>query len=465
MGVRARSIIFWPGMTEDIERVRQRCRDCTQNAPSQPPLPASPSTPPSTPFEKVYADFFDCAGQHYLVVGDRLSGWCDVFRSPHGSPQAGSEGLITCLRNYFSRFGVPEELSSDGGPEFISKTTEDFLSRWGVHHRLSSAYNPQSNGRAEVAVKSAKRLLRSNTGSVGALDTDCFLRAMMQLRNTPDPDCNISPAQIVFGRPLRDAFAFSSRLEKFSNNNVRPVWREAWQLKEEALRQRFHHSAEARDEHSRSLPALELGDRCYIQNQTGNHPKRWHRSGTVVEVHGHDSYTLKVDGTGRVTRRNRRYLRQFRPATVDITHRKQMNREASPAPKCYPSSGQKSAVLNKPCSSGTDNKMFPLPPPFASSSPPVSTPVPAATTQSTLAPALSMTVPPSTTQCSPASPLKIPGIDVTAPAPPGAHETPEADNIPVTDSATQADTFHALSRTRRNRKPPARYEPETGKWA
>ena len=61
--------------------------------------------------------------------------------------------------------------------------------------------HPQSNGRAEVAVKSAKRLLRSNTDSSGTLDNDRFLRAMMQLRNTQHPDCNTSPAEIVFGRP------------------------------------------------------------------------------------------------------------------------------------------------------------------------------------------------------------------------------------------------------------------------
>ena len=159
MALRARATVFWPGMTEDIEHRRQSCSDCIRHAPSQPRLPSEVAVPPATPFEQTYADFFDCVGQHYLVIGDRLSGWSDVFRSPKGSPQAGSEGLICCLRNCFARFGVPEELSSDGGPEFVSKATEDFLTRWGVRHRLSSAYNPQSNGRAEVSVKATKRLL------------------------------------------------------------------------------------------------------------------------------------------------------------------------------------------------------------------------------------------------------------------------------------------------------------------
>lgn len=96
----------------------------------------------------MYADFFDCVGQHYLVIGDRLSSWSDVFQAPKGSPQAGSSSLISCLCIYFSCFGVPEELSSDGGPNFKSNATQDFRSKWVVHDRLSSAYYAQFNGRA-----------------------------------------------------------------------------------------------------------------------------------------------------------------------------------------------------------------------------------------------------------------------------------------------------------------------------
>ena len=209
---RARAIVYWPGMTKAIQDTRRACQDCNRNAPSQAAPPPLPSPPPSTPFEAIFADFFDYGGHHYLVVGDRLSGWVEVFGSPPGSHLAGASGLVRHLRTFFATFGVPEELSSDGGPEFTAGCTKDFLSHWGVRHRVSSAHFPQSNGRAEVAVKTAKRLLMSNTGPTGNLNHDGFLRAMLQLRNTPNPDCNVSPAQIVFGRPLRDALSFVNRL-------------------------------------------------------------------------------------------------------------------------------------------------------------------------------------------------------------------------------------------------------------
>ena len=71
------------------------------------------------------------------------------------------------------------ELASDGGREFTDDATCEFLRRWGVKHKLSSAYHPQANGRAEVAIKSAKRLLRSNVGPTGTLDYARFLRALL----------------------------------------------------------------------------------------------------------------------------------------------------------------------------------------------------------------------------------------------------------------------------------------------
>ena len=216
MEQRARAIVYWPGMSKDIRDTRDRCVACNRNAPAQAAPPPLPTTPPSTPFEAVFADFFTYGGRHYLVVGDRLSGWVEVLGSPAGTTLAGAAGLICHLRSFFATFGVPEELSSDGGPEFTAGCTEAFLRLWGVRHRVSSTHFPQSNGRAEVAVKTAKRLLMSHTGPTGSLNHDHFLHATLQLRNTPDPDCNISPAQIVFGRPLRDTLSFVNRLEKFS---------------------------------------------------------------------------------------------------------------------------------------------------------------------------------------------------------------------------------------------------------
>ena len=117
---RAQSLVFWPGLTSDLERARAQCRTCHRNAPSQPKLPPTAPKLPTTPFQMVFADYFDLAGKHYLIIGDRLSGWTEVVKVTPGTSSSGSKGLCEALRRVFQTFGVPEEISSDGGPEFVS---------------------------------------------------------------------------------------------------------------------------------------------------------------------------------------------------------------------------------------------------------------------------------------------------------------------------------------------------------
>ena len=45
----------------------------------------------------------------------------------------------------------------------------------------------------------------------------------------------------------------------------------------------------------------------------GPHKNKWDVSGTVVESLGFDSYHVKMDGSGQVTKRNRRFLRPILP--------------------------------------------------------------------------------------------------------------------------------------------------------
>ena len=202
---RARATVFWPGMTKDIQAVCSSCVHCNRNAPSHAAPPPMGSTPPTTPFVKIFADFFEFSGRCFLVIGERLSGWADVFGTQPNSNISGAAALIRALRTYFATFEVPEEISTDGRPEFTVFVTRSFFKTWGVQHCVSSAHFPQFNGRADVAVKVTKSLLMTNVSPNGDLDNASFLRALLQLRNTPDPQRDLSPTEIVFDHPLRDA--------------------------------------------------------------------------------------------------------------------------------------------------------------------------------------------------------------------------------------------------------------------
>lgn len=175
-----------------------------------------------------------------------------------------------------------------------------------------------------------------NVGPTGSLNNDGLLQALLQVCNTPDSDCNISPAEIVFGRPLRDTFSFVSHQAKFRNPSIRPTWREAWSLKECAMRARFTRSSDSLDLHARPLACLSLGDHVLIQNQHGQYPTKWDRSGIIVELGKNDQYLVKVDGAGRLTLRNRCFLRRYTPSSTSIGKPVQHQRVSPSTAVCEP---------------------------------------------------------------------------------------------------------------------------------
>ena len=296
----ARDRFFWPGLDGAVRLVRQQCRQCNEQAPSQSTEPPLPAPQPRVPFEQVVTDLCHLEGHLFLVYADRFSGWAEVERLSTNSFRLARQVFLRWFRTY----GVPEEISSDGGPPFQSLQYRTFLKLWDVQPRLSSAYFPQSNGRAEAAVKSIKRILLGNINSTtGELDTDAAARAIMTHRNTPAQDTGISPSVMLFGKPLRDHLPRSNR-------KMRPEWEAIADAREEALARRVSYS---KPNPEKELTPLQVGDSVSVQNQTGHRPNRWSSTGVVSEVLPYRQYHVVMDGSRRVSLRNRRFLRKISP--------------------------------------------------------------------------------------------------------------------------------------------------------
>ena len=103
---------FWPHMHPDIAQKRDQCRTCDRMAPSQSCEVSVPADSPTFPFEDIAVDFFSDAGESYIALCDRYSGFLTIAApsSTEFGPRA------TFLREHFQRFGVPAviETGSNG---------------------------------------------------------------------------------------------------------------------------------------------------------------------------------------------------------------------------------------------------------------------------------------------------------------------------------------------------------------
>ena len=153
-----------------------------------------------------------------------------------------------------------------------------------------------------------------NVSLNGELNNDRMVQALLSQRNTPDPVCKLSPAQILLGRNLKKSLPYIRKSVMIYNNpQISKMWRDVWSKKEESLSIRCVKSLDKVSENTKFLPPLNCGDQVVIQNQTGNFPSKWGKSGVVVEVKDCHQCVVKVDGSGRLTVRNRKFLRRFSP--------------------------------------------------------------------------------------------------------------------------------------------------------
>ena len=64
-----------------------------------------------------------------------------------------SSKVTALLKKQFARFGIPNVIMSDGGPQFVSQEFQDFAKKWRITHVTSSPMHQLANGKAESAVK------------------------------------------------------------------------------------------------------------------------------------------------------------------------------------------------------------------------------------------------------------------------------------------------------------------------
>jgi hypothetical protein len=292
---KAREAVYWPGISSDIKKVVETCQACQSTGKSNSKEPLICRALPDYPFQRVAMDYFECMGKTFLVVIDAYSHWFNVY--PVFSTDFSN--LKTILTSHFTEHGTPEEICSDNGPPFQSHKFKEFCKAKEIKHTTSSPRYPQSNGLAERAVQTAKKMVIKCNNTNTPLDV-----ALMEYRNAPFA-CDLpSPSELALGRKLRTTFPYQNKnlVQRFH-----PLEEVVKKYNEYKIKQKNYY-----DQGSRPLKPIEKGMSVLIQSEGKWSPARVQEKLSQYPR----SYTV-ITPNGSIIRRNRKQLKEWKGTTVD----------------------------------------------------------------------------------------------------------------------------------------------------
>ena len=273
-------------MSSQIKSVVQNCRQCKINSPA-PVEPLNPSTFPERAWSRVGADLFEFRKQNYLLVVDYYSRYIEVRRLDSLAAAA----TIDKLKAIFCTHGVPEVMISDNGPQFGCREFGDFARQYGFQHITSSPRYPKSNGEAERAVGTVKRMWAK---------TDDPYMSLMIYRATPLEN-GFAPSELLMGRLLRTALPTLPGQHALQKDGGTVMDKER-QIKERTMRN-YDNRHQAHQ-----LPELRPGTPVYVRDMC--------RDGLVVRNTAPRSYDVQT-ANGPV-RRNRSALVDVREEGLGV---------------------------------------------------------------------------------------------------------------------------------------------------
>ena len=256
---RARQSVWWPDINQQIKEMGAKCQHCLEKRPTQRKEPLLPSALPDRPFQKVGVDICEVKKNQYLVLDDYYSRYLEIMHLPNTFSQT----VIYKLKNCFARYGIPECLVSDNARQFTSTDFRQFATQWNFKHVTSSPRFPQSNGKAERAVRTAKEILKQE---------DIFL-ALLAYRTTPLVELGVSPAQLMFDRQIRNTMPC---LPQKLRHNCVP--RETLEFRDRKAKETQKKNFD-RHYGVRNLPELRTGDPVLIKtdNEKMNCRRAWRK--------------------------------------------------------------------------------------------------------------------------------------------------------------------------------------------
>jgi transposase InsO family protein len=156
---------WWPRMTNTVRQYVTSCEICARNKlPRQKPSGLLHPLPiPDRPWSSVSMDFISKLPQcknhdTILVVVDRFTKMAHFI--PCNEKCYSAERAKLILSNVIKFHGIPDDIISDRGPQFVSKFWKSLLTKLKVKRKLSTARHSETDGHTERVNQILEQYLR-----------------------------------------------------------------------------------------------------------------------------------------------------------------------------------------------------------------------------------------------------------------------------------------------------------------
>jgi len=205
---RLKGSAWWPGMHDDVTTYVRNCDICQKRARTRKENPKSSSAIiRPEPFSHIGIDTIGplpitITGKRYILLAiDYFTKYAEAAATEESDAQTVVKFLHS---DVICRHGVPKEITSDRGTEFLNELVQEFEQVYHIKHIRTTAYHPQGNGQTERANQTIKNILAKVIQTENAWD-HYLDSALFAFRTIRQDSTRFSPFELVYGRrPQRE---------------------------------------------------------------------------------------------------------------------------------------------------------------------------------------------------------------------------------------------------------------------
>ena len=304
---------YWPTVSRDVAEFCRSCKTCQLDSArrvSRAPLVPLPII--SEPFRRIAMDIVgplpkSRSGKRFILVV------CDyATRYPEAVPlrSIDAEHIAEELVQIFSRVGIPEEILTDQGTNFMSQLLAEVYKLMRVKSIRTSPYHPQTDGLVERFNQTLKAMLRKTATSEGK-DWDTLIPyVLFAYREVPQASTGFSPFELLYGRSVRgplDVVRETWEATTKSDPNImsyvlamREKLDKMTELVQENLSRAQRYQKTWYDRTAR-VREFGVGDRVVVLLPTSTHKLRaqWQGPYTIVRKFGEANYVVDMKDKGK----------------------------------------------------------------------------------------------------------------------------------------------------------------------